>query len=52
MFIRFGINNEKSLNTLPLQSLHLISLHLISLPLETLRLGSLAKLIIKTYRIA
>ncbi len=28
MFIRFGLYNEKSLHTLPLQSLHLLSLHL------------------------
>jgi hypothetical protein len=28
MFIRFGLYNEKSIHTLPLQSLHLLSLHL------------------------
>jgi len=43
MFIMLGLNNEKSIHTLPLQSLHLLSyLYIIypsvSLPLETLRL--------------
>jgi hypothetical protein len=51
MFISFGINNEKSFHTLPLQSLHLLSPSII-LPLQTLRLDSLVNLIRKTYRIA
>jgi hypothetical protein len=53
MFIRFGINNVKSIHTLPLLSLILLSLisnlsHLKSLPLETLRLFSLVSLMTKT----
>jgi hypothetical protein len=34
MFIRLGLNNEKSLHTLPLQSLHLLSLLKIECPLS------------------
>jgi hypothetical protein len=48
MFIRLGLNNDKSIHTLPLQSPHLLSFHLKSLPLETLRLISLVSLITKT----
>ena len=47
-----GLNKEKSIHTLPLQSLHLLSLHLQFLPLPTLRLVLLVSLIIKTYRIS
>ena len=38
MFLKLGLNNEKSLHILPLQSLPLLSLRLQSLPLQTLRL--------------
>jgi hypothetical protein len=34
MFIRLGLNNEKSLHTLPLQSLQLLSLLKIECPLS------------------
>jgi hypothetical protein len=50
MFIRFDINNVKSIHTLLLPSLPLLSLHLKSLPLKTLRLLSLVSLMIKTQR--
>ncbi len=46
-FLKLGLNNQKSIQTLSLQSLYLLSLHL-----ETLRLVSLVSLIIKTYRIS
>jgi hypothetical protein len=48
MFIRLGLNKEKSMYTLPLQSLHLLSMHLKSFPLETLRLVYSVSLITKT----
>ncbi len=48
MFIRLGLNDDKYIHTLPLQSPHLLSLHLSFLPLETLRLVSLVSLITKT----
>ena len=50
MFIRFGINNLKSIHTLPLEFLPLLGLHILSLPLETLRLLSLVSLMTKTKR--
>jgi hypothetical protein len=52
MFLKFGLNNEKSLHTLPLRS---VSFHIspsLSLPLQTFRLVSLVSLIAKTKRIA
>jgi hypothetical protein len=52
MFIRLGLNNEKSIHTLLLQSIPLLSFHLYSLHLQTLRLVTLVNLIIKTYRIS
>jgi hypothetical protein len=52
MFIRFGLNNDKSLHTLSLQSVPFLSLHLQSLPLQTLRLVSLVSLITESKRIA
>ncbi len=48
MFLKLGLNNEKSTRTLPLQSFPLLSLPLQSLPLRTLHLVSLVSLIIKT----
>jgi hypothetical protein len=48
IFIKLGLNNEKSIYTLPLQSLHLLSFHLLSLLLQTLRLVSLVSLVTKT----
>ena len=52
MFFKLGLNNEKSIHTLPLKYFHLLSLPLYSLPLETLCLVSLVSLITKTKRIA
>jgi hypothetical protein len=52
MFLKFGLNNEKSLHTLPLRYVPFLSLHLLSLPLQTLRLVSFVSLITKTKRIA
>jgi hypothetical protein len=52
MLLKLGLNNEKSLHTLPLRSVSFLSLHLKSLPLQTLRLVSLVSLIAKTKRIA
>ncbi len=48
MFLKLGLNNEKSTHTLPLKSLPLLSLPLQSLPLRTLHLVSLVSFIIKT----
>ena len=48
MFIRFGINNVKSIHTLHLQSFHLLSLLLYSLHLETLRLVPLVMVSLMT----
>jgi hypothetical protein len=48
MFIRLGLNNKKSIHTLPLWSAPFLSLHLKSLPFQTLRLISLVSLITKT----
>jgi hypothetical protein len=51
-FLKLGLNNEKSLHTLPLRYVPLLSLHLLSLSLQTLRLVSLVSLIAETKRIA
>ncbi len=52
MFLKFGLNNKKSLHTLPLLSVPFYISPSLSLPLQTLRLVSLVSLIIKTLRIA
>ncbi len=52
IFLWLGLNNEKSIHTLPLRSVPFLSFHLYSLPLQTLRLVSLVSFIIKTKRIA
>jgi hypothetical protein len=52
MFLKLGLNNEKSIHTLPLQSIPLLLLHLYFLHLQTLPFVSLVSLITKTKRIA
>ncbi len=52
MFLKFGLNNKKSLHTLPLQSVPFHISPSLSLPLQPLRLVSLVSLITKTKRIA
>jgi hypothetical protein len=52
MFLKFGLNNKKSLHTLPLRSVPFHISPSLSLPLQTLRLVSMVSLINKTKRIA
>ncbi len=48
MFLKFGLNNEKSIDTLPLRSVPFHISPSLSLPLQTLRLVSLVSLITET----
>ncbi len=52
MFLKFGLNYDKCIHTLPLRSVPFHISPSLSLPLQTLRLVSLISLISKTKRIA